>query len=430
MHLKQALVHNTVWRIITMLFTFINNIIIVRLFGAETSAVFFYAIAVFTLLSTLLRLGLENGIIYFTSAHPKSTGRIISLLGIVILIQTVLTYAALKYIIKEAVPYTLFWSVVFVTGNILIYYLTAFYQVKRMYISINISGTVIVVLQTLILAIFYFSERNFLLQNGFAKNIYDAVLIVMSAGVLLQVVWLLLYFYANHKNDFSFLQPSAESVKTIWKFSLLNFAGSVLMFLVMRAGFYFVEKYCDSLSLGNYIQVAKIGQMALVFPGLLGGVIFPFAVNATDAFAEKVAFICRLLSIMFLILLMLFLAVGRYVFVWLLGPDFYLVYVAMGGTFAGVWCLAINFILISYFEGKNKQNIILISNFSTLILICIGNFLLVPHYGIMGAAIVFSVANFAGMLILVYYFIKKTMIPLSRMFLFNRADAMVFNFYR
>lgn len=430
MHLKQALLHNTVWRVITMLFTFINNIIIVRLLGAETGAAFFYAIAIFTLLSTLLRLGLENGIIFFTSTHPERTNQVISFLGIIITIQTALTFAALKYVIPESLPYTLFWTVVFVTGNILIFYLTAFYQVKRMYISINISGTVIAFLQSLVLLSFYFSGRNVLLQSGFAKNPYDAVLIVLAAGGLLQVVWLLIYFYTRHKKDFSLIQPSAETVKRIFNFSLINFAGTVFLFLIMRADFYFVEKYCSSLSLGNYIQVAKIGQMTLVFPGLLGGVIFPFTVKATDAFAGKVAFFCRLLSFLFLILLVLFLSVGRYIFVWLLGPDFYLVYAGLGGSLAGVWCLAISLILISYFEGKNNQNIILISGFVTLIMICLGDILFVPRYGFMAAAIIFSIANFAGMLLLILYFIKKTNTPFSSMFLFSRADAAAFKFLK
>ncbi len=430
MNIKQALLHNTGWKVITMIFTFVNNIIIVRALGIDASAGFFYALAVFTLVSTVLRFGLENGIIYYTSKYPERTGPLAGLLTGITALQVIVSYFVLHYFVKKVAPYTLFWAVVFVTGNVLIYYVTAFYQVKRMYISINVASAVAAFLQSAVLLFFYCSNDNFLVQSGFAKNVSDSILVVLSAGLLLQLIWLCVYFYRNNRNDFAIMKPDRISVKKLFGYSAINFAATVIMFLVMRADFFFVEKYCSAGELGNYVQVAKIGQMALVFPGLLGGVIFPFSVNAEAAFTHKISFFCRMITAAFLLMFILFLVTGKFLFVWMLGADFSLMFKGLAGTFAGVYFLAMGLVLISYFEGKNKQLIVLLSGLATLLIIVAGDYLFVPRYGFMAAAINFSVANLIGFLILLIYFLRRSDIALRDIFIFKSSDIFIFNFWK
>jgi O-antigen/teichoic acid export membrane protein len=162
----------------------------------------------------------------------------------------------------------------------------------------------------------------------------------------------------------------------------------------------------------------------------MGGVIFPYTVNAEAGFAEKVAFFCRVLTLIFLGIFILFLAFGKFIFTPLLGPDFVLVYKGMLGTFPGIFCFAINLIIISYFEGKNKQGVVLWSVVVSLLLLVIADYFLVPKYGFMAAAIVFSVANFCGMAVLLVSFIRTTKITLQNIFLFKPADQFIFRFWK
>ncbi|MEJ7611027.1 MAG: hypothetical protein WKF88_07600 [Ferruginibacter sp.] len=430
MHIKQALLHNTGWKIITMLFSFVNNIIIVRLLGAASSADLFYTLAIFTLVSTFLRFGLENGIVYYSSKYPKRTGSIGRFIFAVSILQLLLSIVLLRYFIPIGNQFTLIWSVAFVSSSTLIYYATAFYHARKMFISINISGAFVALLQTGLLVMFYFSDTNYFIRFGIAKNINEAVLIVLAGGILLQLIFLFLYFRGANRNVLKEASPGAGIVKNMFRYSLVNFAATVLMFLLMRADFYFVEKYCNDITLANYVQVAKIGQMALVFPGLIGGVIFPYTVNAEAGFAEKIAFLCRLLSLVFIILFFLLLVFGKFIFTNLLGADFTLVYKGMIAGFAGIFCLAVNMIIISYFEGKNKQGVILWSIFISLLIILAGDHYFVPLYGYLAAAIIFSIANFFGMIILLASFIQTTRIPLKNIFLFRPADGFIFRFWK
>lgn len=423
MKLRQALLHNTGWKILAMLFTFVNNIIIVRMTGAETSASFFYAIAVFTLLGTFLRFGLENGITYFSSKFPARTGPLILFAAGVSIVQVIIAVVILKYFIGETAGYSLFWTTVFVCGNVMLYYVTAFYQVKRMYISINFLSALIVLVQTAVLSVFYFSGTTLILTP--AGNVKDSLLMILSAGLLLQLILLWAWFYFSNKKDFSLKKAEAPHLKELFSYSLINFGASVLLYLVMRADFYFVEKYCDAKTLGNYVQVAKIGQMALLLPSMLGGVIFPYSVNADETFTGKINFICRILTLFFLAGMIGLFIFGKYIFVHLLGPDFDLVHTGILAAFPGVFCLAMNILFTSYFEGQNRQWRVLGSTLISLVIILVCDRVFVPQYGYMAAACVFSVANAAGMLILLAGYMKKSGSSFKEIFIFSGSDVKV-----
>ena len=422
MKIKQALLHNTGWRVITMLFTFLNNIIIVRMLGAAESADFFYMLAVFTLLSTVIRVGLENGIVYFITKKPENIRGITFLLITVFIVQIFISIVVLKYFINEIFGYSLFWCVTFVMSNVLLYYVAAFYQAKKMFISLNISGCIMGLCQTLFLFYLYFSGSGFV-EKGFGLKSKDNLLLIVSGlGILLQMIFLIFYFYNKHKYYYKLTIKTNNIIIDFFKYSVINFGATVLFFLILRIDLYFVEKYCDKVVLANYLQAAKMGQMLLVFPGLMAGVIFPFTVNAPVALAEKVALLCKILTLVFFIAFIGLLIVGSYIFTWMLGKDFYLMFEIFVAYFLGVFCLSVSLLLISYFEGINKQLIILWALLTTFVIIIIADYMLVPIYGYLAAAIVFSLANFIGTFILLKVFRLKTGITIKKILIPNFKD--------
>lgn len=423
MKLKQALLHNTGWKMIAMLFTFLNNILIVRILGAEASANFFYALTVFILLSTILKFGLENGIIYFLSKKNTNIGAITILLFIVLLIQSILTVILLKLFIAEVAEFTLLWAILFVTGNIMLCYVNAFYQVKKMYISLNVISAAIIFLQCTSLLYLYYSPSNFLVAYKIASNNIDAMMLISSVAIFIQVLILMAFFFSRNKKDFSNMNFDLLVTKKIFSYSVINFVITVLFYLVMRADIYFVEKFCNKIDLSNYLQAAKIGQMLLVFPGLLAGVIFPYTIEAPKALAHKVAFLCRMLTFLYLFVYVVFLLFGRFVFIWLLGTDFNLMYEIFAISFFGVYCLSISLLFISYFEGINKLTIILCSLGATFTIIVFLNFLLVSKYGYKAAAVVFSGANLIGLIILFMKFLRITDITITDVLILKKDDV-------
>ena len=422
MNIKEALLHNTGWRIIVMVFTFVNNIIIVRLLGAETSAIFFYALAIFALLGSVFRFGLESGIIYVTSKQPRYTGAVAVLILVVVVIQTAVTVVVLKNFISEARPFSLFWAAVYVMDNILILYVSAFFQVKKRFISLNISAAVFVLLQTVLIILFYKRGAGLIVRQGWAMDTGDAVLAVISGCILLQILFLIIYLFIAEKPDFTRFVFRRQTITSLARFSIVNFIAGVILFLITRADLYFVERYCTALVLANYIQVAKIGQLMLVIPGQISGVIFPYAVNAKESFDNKIGFFGRICTAAFIFIYVLFFIFGNFGFTLLFGKDFSYAYPAMACIFPGFYFLALHLIIISYYEGKNLQKIIVYAELITLLIILAGDFFLVPIGGYIAAAIVFSAANLAGLCISLFYFKRLTSVKLKDFFYTRKSD--------
>ena len=425
MKFKQALLHNTGWKMMAMLFTFLNNILIVRILGVEASAVFFYAIAIFILFSTILKFGLENGIVYILSKNSQSIKSVSYFLLLFLVAQTFITAIILKYFVKEIEGFTFYWVLVYVVSNIMLYYVNAYYQVKKMFISLNVLSGIVVIIQTFLLLSIYFSDKNIFITLGITKSKIDAVLIISAGAIFLQIILLILFFYTANKNDFKVPYCKDSSIKKLFSYSILNFIITVLFFIVLRTDLYFVEKYCTKVELANYLQAAKIGQMLLIFSGLIAGVIFPYTINDSNALAGKVAYLCRGLTFLYLIIFLLFLGFGQFVFPWMLGKDFNLMYEIFAVSFTGVYCLSISLLIISYFEGTNKQKIIIWSFLSVLFVVVITDYFLVPKYGYMAAAAIFSIANLSGLAILLNTFKKETEIKFTDMFILKQTD---FNF--
>ncbi len=422
MQIKQALLHNTGWKVLTMLFTFVNNMIIVYTLGAAASGDFFYTLSILSLLSIVMRLGLENGIIFVCSKYPKKENVVASFLFIVIFFQCIISYFFIKYFIKPSASFNLIWSTLFVLNNILLLYVSAFYQVKKRFIALNISTTVFVVLQSLVLIIFYFNKKYFS-----STNTINFLMIGITLSSLLNIIFLSIYIYIREKKDFLNPHFNKETNTELVKFSLMNFLCSILLFLIMRTDLFFVEKYCSGIILANYIQIIKIGQIILVFPGQISGVLFPYTVNSDTFFEEKISFFLRICNVIFIIFLFFFLLLGKFVIFSLFNNDFNYMFTGLCGTLPGVYFFTLNLVIISYFEGKNLQKNMLLSYFLILLVIVSGDYYFVAKYGYMAAAINFSVANLMGLWVSIHNFKKITNLSFIQIFKYKKSD---FNFRR
>lgn len=414
MHFKQAIIQNITWRFAGLAFVFINNILIARLLGAAQTGEFFYAVSFFTLIITCMRLGVENGIVYLSSKYENATGTLFYLMLPLLFIQSGVVFFLLKYWNIYQKQFDVAAMVIFISANVALYYITAFYQGKKEFFSINFINTLLNFLQMLVLIFFFFSSESLSKEETAVRG--NFIFWVLALSVAVQVIYLAIYFRLKYKFYFGRIKVHAPLLRGLFAYSGLTFASSIILFLMSRADFYFVEKYCDAGALGNYVQAAKIGQMALILPGMLGGVVFPFSIGAADAFAEKIAFLCRLLTLFFVLLLVLLLSTGYYVLPWLLGKEFNAVFLIILLLLPGIYGMSIGLIILSYLEGKNKQLVILSANLVVLLLIIAADWYVVPQYKFVGAAVVFSVANLVGTVILLRFFLKHTAVKMRSLF--------------
>ncbi|MEJ7681190.1 MAG: polysaccharide biosynthesis C-terminal domain-containing protein [Segetibacter sp.] len=85
---------------------------------------------------------------------------------------------------------------------------------------------------------------------------------------------------------------------------------------------------------------------------------------------------------------------GRWIFPFVFGQTFQLMYVPFLLLLPGIWALSNLTILSAYFAGVNKVKINVQGASLALLVILAGDFVFIPHYGILAAAMV-STAGYA-----------------------------------
>ena len=417
MEFKKALLHNFSWKIAGMLLTFLNNLIIVRILGAEDSGPFFYSIAIFTLFSTVIKLGIENGIVFIASRYPEKSKALFVFLLLLIAVQIFVVWLVVS-VFRYEKPIGSGWIVSFIIANTFFYYITAFFQAQKRFISINIINTMILALQLVFFSLIFWNRNILFVQND---NNIGNIFSILTLFTVVQMIILSLW-YLKGSNGPVLINDLNKTVSELFKFSGVNYLITIIFFLITRADFYFIEKYCSQQVLGNYTQIARLSQMALVIPGLLGGVLFPYSINSDESFKKKILFICRIMTAVSLVLFACILVFGKQLFPWLLGYDFTLVYPGFAAIFPGVFCMSLSLLFVSYFEGVNKQKYILYAYLLTLIIIIVADLVFVHRYGFIAASIIFSAANFIGMMVLISKFRKNSFMKISDLLLISTAD--------
>ena len=55
--------------------------------------------------------------------------------------------------------------------------------------------------------------------------------------------------------------PGGEALRKVVRYSSQAFIANTVFFLVYRVDYWFVERFCSSADLGNYVQVSKLVQL-------------------------------------------------------------------------------------------------------------------------------------------------------------------------
>jgi O-antigen/teichoic acid export membrane protein len=385
---------------------FLVNVLIARAAGAAGSGNFFYIINNLSVIVLLSGLSLESGISYFLSKQKIKEGDAVVLSSIWSAGSALLVSGCILLIPGFFSGYTgpVFWpSVFFIAGNLLIAFFSGIGYAKKSFLWPQLApalGNMII--------IFYCSHIIYYRE----KADPEMLMLVFTGSYL--AAGLLLAFVFFGRNTISTLHTGGIKIvfRIIIRYALIAFAANLAAFLMYRIDYWILESYKPTLisdaALGNYIQVAKLVQLFLFIPTVLATVIFPH--TATGKLAGQPAVIkkslVRLLSLNVLIIGVL-LMTGRWLFTYIFGPDFsdmYTCFVYMSPGILAITCVRV---LASYFAGLNQVQLNLAGTLLALGLIIALNFLLIPHWGINGAAFADSIGYMVYLFFLYRHFSKN-----------------------
>jgi O-antigen/teichoic acid export membrane protein len=155
--------------------------------------------------------------------------------------------------------------------------------------------------------------------------------------------------------------------------------------------------------LGNYIQACKLAQLFFIVPAILASVIFPITASGqNNEINLKMQIVSRGMVLGYAIVLVFLMLTGYWLFPFVFGKTFHSMYEPFLLLMPGILAYSVIHLLAAYFSGKKVLNVGFWGNVITLFFMIIADIVVIPEYGIKGAAIISSLGYVFLMCFMVY----------------------------
>lgn len=390
---KRSFSQDTIGIIITSILTTLISlpisILIARFLGPEGKGTLTIVLLIVGQIGTLLTIGVEVALIHYGGQRPKDLGILAStsmglgiLLGLVGMGSAIAIFALVTY---EVIPIHLLPFLILIASTIPMVQTTLFLRSL-----IRTSGRII--------------EEGLLGMIGAFFNL-AAIAVVFMAGFRLKGVlmglWLstvlltLLIFILGIRWKLVISRPifSISAWKSLITYGVKLHVGSVFQTLNYRLDMYLVAFFLGTASVGIYSVAVAMGEWLWLIPGVLGTSLMQRVATGSEEDVNRILGpINRLTSAILVLGIGILALVGSGVIHLLYGKAFSASYLPLLLLLPGIWALGL---------WKNFMNDLSVRGYPTaksytsgvaMLLTVVLDILLIPRWGILGAAIASSVA--------------------------------------
>ncbi|OEF99781.1 hypothetical protein BHF71_00980 [Vulcanibacillus modesticaldus] len=372
-HFIKKIIESFFGKVSYVLFTMIFSLVATRLYGVEAFGEYTYAFTLVSFIMIFAKAGLDNGLIYYI---PKNGNKYVSLSFFINAILSLLLVVLTFYFITDSFV-RLMLPLVWLLSMEQIYFgvYRATGKIKEYYF---VNGFISILLRILLVIVFYF----FIGKN--AKSI--------ALGVYFSFIFsIAIYFYQN-KDRFNKIVYD----KTFLRYSFPLVIAAIMGVMMDRIDIIMLGTMIDKKSVGIYqiaVQVANLTSVILV---IFNTVFAPqisslYHKGKLEELRKIYMQSTRILSLISLVALIFIVIFSKYILL-VFGEDivagqFALVLRSIGqfinAAVGSVW-------LMLAMTGKPKLQ--MYGNFTASVINIVLNFLLIPRYGINGAAFASMIA--------------------------------------
>jgi O-antigen/teichoic acid export membrane protein len=201
-------------------------------------------------------------------------------------------------------------------------------------------------------------------------------------------IWSKIRPLVNGKAAFSF-----PFFKKSIAYGFRAYLGAFFSFLVIRIDLLMVKHYLGFEETGYYSVASNIADMIIMFPALIGTLLFPKIVAISDPF-EKFKIVKKTAFGVFLLMLVLCTGcafTAKPIISTLLGPKFLPAASALLWLLPGLVSLSVNIVFMNYLASLGFPLIAILSPFFAASLNILLNTKLIPELGIIGASFASSI---------------------------------------
>lgn len=411
MRFSTLLVQNFFWRGLALGSSFLLNILISRTLGSSSSGQLFYLVSILALIIQVSGFSMESGILYF-SARRKIDEKKLSLVctawtllvGLLLLAAFSLTGLTNNELFGSIPPVYL---VLFCCGTLLSTYFSALSYARLDFMTPNM------------LSILNSIGLLWVLTMNDGQGFTEWYL--LSFGI--QGSLIMLFFYLKKGRRQTGALEGGNELKAFIKYVATCYLLNVLFFIMHRVDYYFLYRFSNPSELGNYIQVSKIAQVLFTLCAMTATVVAPVTARQDMLYLkEKVMILSRSLFSVLIACCLFLLLTGNFLFPFIFGKDFSLMYRPFLLLTPGILFLGSLFPVNAYYSGQNRLGINVRATLLALTVIVIGDWLLIPRFGSPGAAIVSSVGYICYQGYIFSVFKKETGATYSNLLMIQRSD--------
>ena len=210
-----------------------------------------------------------------------------------------------------------------------------------------------------------------------------------------------------------------------------SYLANMITFLNYRLDTFIIKALSKStMAVGQYGVSVTLAEQVWVFASAISSVMFPYITSIeNDEDKSKVTSLTFkiVMVVTFMAIIVLFFASNLIRFVY--GEDYYGSIIPLKILLIGVFSLSLGKILANDIASRGKPELNALSNLMGLLVNVIFNILLIPRFGIAGAAMATSISYTLTSSIFLISFIKLTGLTLKELLVFNKEERVVITIF-
>lgn len=403
---------------LTFILGILNTILIVRAIGPQGRGTYSILLTTVSILSVLSSGGVIWSNTYWVGKGSGNVKYILSnglfqaifVLFILLFLSSISPEKTLRIVFEGIPPGLIYLSI------ILVFFELEILHVNSIFLGLQNFGIYNLLL---IGRAALFTPLNLLFLYGLKMNVEGVVYSWMiSAGIISVIGLVRLMKILRIRNLIMNLRQFIKSLKIGIRALVVNILGQ----LILRSDLFIINWYLGLKEVGYYSVGVVVAELFLKVPGIAGTILFPKVAADSVGNINLVTMITRLMGIPLVLGVLIFILGGKTILLVAFGKEFISAYNPMIWILLGVLALSYHVILDNYFAGKGYPVVTIWAPGVTLILNIGLNLLLIPKYGISGAAMSTCAAYILLTAIKLFVFRRDNEVTYQDIFILKRLD--------
>jgi O-antigen/teichoic acid export membrane protein len=429
--LEKDTIETVLTKIPVMIFSFLYSIFLIRLLGPEGNGIFAFITASVTLSILILGFNAKGSTVYHLSSEKFDSNKVFGLALVIHLVAIVIimlfclcifySKSSISYLLIPEEYFSLFYLLFFI-GSFILQFLSGLFAVVftalKQFRIFNFFLFASHLLQVIVYGAGYF----FSVKADQSLGLVSIFLIILLVQFIIAILSLILFIkYSKLKIDFQF-----KSIRNPFlKYASLGYVSVIGNFLNKRLDIWFIEIFSGLKSLGFYALSTQLTNFLLLMVTPLNLVLKPYLININREEGNKI-FSNYFKAIFYMMsLAALFLCIiSGFIVPLLFGTEFLPAILPLRILCLGIVFTAIKQSIMNYNKAYNDLKYNVWGQWFGVLVTLILDLLLIPKYGIIGAAWA-SVAAYGSSSFLVgSILLFKQDISLSQLIIPTKSDYM------